>query len=274
MRHQYLELLKKTLLDIHRLEFGEFKPIHNNPQSWRLKLISILNKLLLQKGYSITKYIPHNLEDRLNGKDWPAYADTMIGLKRLENIQFCIEEILKNHIEGDLIETGVWRGGATIWMKGLLKAYENDDKIVWVADSFSGLPKPDSSKYKQDANDRHFLYKELAIPVETVRYNFAKYDLLDDKVKFLVGWFKDTLPNAPIEKLALLRLDGDMYESTMDALLHLYSKLSIGGYIIIDDWGAVSACKEAVIDFRTKFNITEEIIPIDWSGVYWKKLRE
>jgi O-methyltransferase len=93
-------------------------------------------------------------------------------------------------------------------------------------------------------------------------------------VKFLVGWFKDTLPNTPIEKLALLRLDGDMYESTMDALTHLYSKLSIGGYIIIDDWGAVPACKNAVIDFRTKFNISEEIIPIDWSGVYWKKLRE
>lgn len=273
MRHQYLELLKKTILDIHRVELGEFKPIQNNPQTWQVKLLSVLNKFLLRKGYSIAKYIPYNLEDRINGRDWPSSADTMIGLKRLENIQFCVEEILKNNIEGDLIETGVWRGGAVIWMKGLLKAYENNDKTVWVADSFSGLPKPDSSKYIQDAHDRHFLYKELAIPIETVKYNFAKYDLLDDKVKFLVGWFKDTLPNAPIEKLALLRLDGDMYESTMDALMSLYSKLSIGGYIIIDDWGAVDACKEAVLDFRKMNNIIEEIIQIDWSGVYWIKLR-
>ncbi|MCE2963053.1 MAG: TylF/MycF/NovP-related O-methyltransferase [Chitinophagales bacterium] len=273
MRHQYLELLKKTLLDIHRVELGEFKPIQNNPQTWKVKLLSVLNKFLLRKGYSIAKYIPYNLEDRINGRDWPSSADTMIGLKRLENIQFCVEEILKNKIEGDFIETGVWRGGAVVWMKGLLKAYENNDKIVWVADSFSGLPKPDSSKYKQDFNDQHYLYKELAIPLETVKYNFEKYDLLDDKVKFLVGWFKDTLPNAPIEKLALLRLDGDMYESTMDALTNLYSKLSIGGYIIIDDWGAVDACKEAVLDFRKMNNILEEIIQIDWSGVYWKKLR-
>lgn len=273
MRHQYLELLKKTILDIHRVELGEFKPIQNNPQTWQVKLLSVLNKFLLRKGYSIAKYIPYNKEDRINGRDWPSSADSMIGLKRLENIQFCVEEILKNKIEGDLIETGVWRGGAVIWMKGLLKAYENNDKIVWVADSFSGLPKPDSSKYIQDAHDRHFLYKELAISIETVKYNFVKYDLLDDKVKFLVGWFKDTLPNAPIEKLALLRLDGDMYESTMDALTHLYSKLSIGGYIIIDDWGAVDACKEAVLDFRKMNNIIEEIIQIDWSGVYWIKLR-
>ncbi|MFN5847098.1 MAG: TylF/MycF/NovP-related O-methyltransferase, partial [Chitinophagales bacterium] len=260
-------------LDIHRVELGEFKPIQNNPQTWKVKLLSVLNKFLLRKGYSIAKYIPYNLEDRINGRDWPSSADTMIGLKRLENIQFCVEEILKNKIEGDFIETGVWRGGAVVWMKGLLKAYENNDKIVWVADSFSGLPKPDSSKYKQDFNDQHYLYKELAIPLETVKYNFEKYDLLDDKVKFLVGWFKDTLPNAPIEKLALLRLDGDMYESTMDALTNLYSKLSIGGYIIIDDWGAVDACKEAVLDFRKMNNILEEIIQIDWSGVYWKKLR-
>jgi hypothetical protein len=84
--------------------------------------------------------------------------------------------------------------------------------------------------------------------MEEVKKNFEKYNLLDNNVKFLKGWFKDTLPSAPIESLAILRLDGDLYESTMDGLINLYSKLSKGGFIIIDDWGAFPACKQAVKD--------------------------
>lgn len=96
---------------------------------------------------------------------------------------------------------------------------------------------------------------------------------MDEHVKFLKGWFKDTLPNAPISKLSLLRLDGDMYESTMDAITVLYPKLSIGGYLIVDDWGAVAGCKKAIEDYRKENNITEPIIEIDWTGVYWRKER-
>ena len=82
--------------------------------------------------------------------------------------------------------------------------------------------------------------------------NFRAYRVLDDKVKFLKGWFKDTLPGAPIRSLAILRLDGDYYESTMDALTNLYDKLSVGGYVIIDDYGEDSwtYCQKAVDDYR------------------------
>ena len=160
----------------------------------------------------------------------------MIGLKRMENIEFCVKNIIADKIPGDLIETGVWRGGATIFMRALLKVNNVDDRVVWVADSFEGLPKPDEDKYAADKGDKHHTKEELAIGVEIVKANFEKYGLLDDQVKFLVGWFKDTLPTAPIKKLALIRLDGDMYGSTMDALVSLYPKLSPGGYLIIDDW--------------------------------------
>ena len=107
--------------------------------------------------------------------------------------------------------------------------------------------------------------------IEQVQENFKRFDLLDDKVKFLKGWFKDTLPSAPIDHLAIIRLDGDMYESTMDGLVNLYHKLSSGGFIIIDDYGTIPACKKAVHDFRDKNGITEEIINIDDSGYYWQK---
>jgi hypothetical protein len=180
-------------------------------------------------------------------------------------------DTIENDVKGDLIETGVWRGGATIFMRALLMAYGITDKTVWVADSFDGLPKPDEKKYVQDRGDKHFEEDVLKVALEDVKRNFAKYDLLDEQVQFIKGWFKDTLPVAPINRLSILRLDGDMYESTMDALVHLYPKLSSGGFILIDDWGAVKACRQAVEDYRNKHEITDEIVPVDWAGVYWKK---
>ena len=95
--------------------------------------------------------------------------------------------------------------------------------------------------------------------------------MLDQNVAFLKGWFSETLHQAPIKSLAVLRLDGDMYESTMDSLKALYAKVSPGGFVIIDDYGAIEACKKAVTDFREENGITAEIIDIDKIGVYWRK---
>ncbi len=212
-----------------------------------------------------------NTADRLEGRDWPHDGETMIGLSRLDNVQFCIEDILRNDIPGDLIETGVWRGGSTIFMRAALKAYGDETRTVWVADSFAGLPKPDPKVAPADRGDFHWQFEELAVSVDQVKANFARYGLLDDQVRFLAGWFSDTLPSAPIEKLALMRLDGDMYKSTMDALTALYAKLSPGGYCIIDDYGAIPACRQAVEEFRTAVGETAPMTVIDYSGVFWKK---
>jgi hypothetical protein len=215
---------------------------------------------------------PFNETRRLEGRDWPTYAHTMIGIKRLDNLQVCVENVLRRDIHGDLIETGVWRGGATIFMRAILKAHGVTDRCVWVADSFEGLPLPNAEKYPADRGDRLHEFKELAVSLDQVKSNFTKYGLLDDQVRFLKGWFRDTLPRAPIKELAIIRLDGDMYESTMDALVNLYPKLSIGGYLIVDDYGAISSCKQAVHDYREVNGINEEIHPIDWTGIYWQRL--
>jgi O-methyltransferase len=159
-------------------------------------------------------------------------------------------------------------------MKALIKEMNVSDRTVWVADSFEGLPVPDIQKYPADRGDQHARFGELAVSLETVKMNFEKYGLLDNQVKFLKGWFKDTLPAAPVQQLALLRLDGDMYESTMDGLVYLYPKLSSGGYIIIDDWGAVPACRKAAEDYRKLHDINEVIESIDWTGIYWKKEKD
>lgn len=205
------------------------------------------------------------------GWDWPSVAHTMIGVKRLANIRSLVESVIGNNVPGDFIETGVWRGGACILMRAVLDAYGVKDRKVWLADSFEGLPTPDDEKYPADSGDKFHTFPELAVSLEEVKRNFERYGLLDDQVQFLKGWFKDTLPNAPIEKLAILRLDGDMYESTMDALHALYDKLSVGGYVIVDDYHVVAGCKKAVHDFLSERKLNPEIEEIDGVGVFWRK---
>ena len=178
------------------------------------------------------------------------------------------ETVLLDEVEGDFIETGVWRGGACILMKGILSAFGDLKRRVFVADSFQGLPKPDP-EFAEDAGDKHHTFSQLAVSRHDVEANFRKYGLLDSKVVFLEGWFKDTLPAAPIEKLAILRLDGDMYESTIQPLEALYHKLCPGGFIIIDDY-FLRPCAKAVDEFRSRNNITAPILPIDGWAVWWR----
>lgn len=212
-----------------------------------------------------------NPESREEGRDWPECAHTMIGRRRLDNIQMCVESVLADEVPGDLIETGVWRGGATIFMRAILKAHNVTDRTVWVADSFEGLPAPNPEKYPADAGANFHEFEMLAVSLEEVTANFRRYDLLDTQVRFLKGWFRDTLPQAPVERLAVARVDGDMYESTMDALENLYPKLSVGGYLIVDDYNDIPNCAKAVDDYRKTHGITDEIQSIDWTGVYWRR---
>jgi hypothetical protein len=214
--------------------------------------------------------VPLNYERRAEGRDWPVHAETMIGLRRLDQLQHAVETVLCDNVPGDLVETGVWRGGACIFMRGILAAHDARDRTVWVADSFQGLPPPDSDTYPPDHGHDFSPFTQLAVPLEQVRDNFRRYGLLDDQVRFLPGWFRDTLPAAPIEQLAVLRLDGDLYESTIIALESLYPKLSPGGFAIIDDY-ALDTCQQAVDDFRSRYGITQPLEQVDWSGVHWRK---
>ena len=201
------------------------------------------------------------------------FQHTMLGEKRLDNIQRCFESIVSDQIPGDFIECGVWRGGAVAFMRGLLEAFEEPERVVWAADSFEGLPPPTLAPDVEFGLDlSRGNCPMLAVGLDEVKRMLDAYGLLDDRVKFLKGWFKDTLANAPIERLALLRLDGDIYESTMDALGALYSKVVPGGYVIVDDL-FVPTCRRAVEDFRTAHRVDEPIVTIDWTGGYWRKAR-
>jgi hypothetical protein len=195
----------------------------------------------------------------------------MVGDKRLANLRNLILILLEKNVPGDLIETGVWRGGSCILMRAILMAYGDAHRKVWVADSFDGLPPSNENLYPADAGSEFHNYVELVVSLDEVKNNFRNYGLLDNQVEFLKGWFKDTLPSAPIDQLSLIRLDGDMYESTMDALQALYPKLSDNGYVIVDDYHVVPACKQAVHDYCSSIGVSPELHEIDGVGVYWKK---
>ena len=223
-------------------------------------------------GFEIAYKKPYDPERRSMGRDWPARSETMIGLERMRNIQFCVESVIRDRIPGDLIEAGVWRGGATIFMRGILEAYGDTSRVVWVADSFAGVPPPAAALYPADDGNGLHRSGGLAVSVDEVRHNFERFGLLDSQVQFLVGWFKDTLRTAPIEKLAVMRLDGDLYESTWQALEALYPKLAPGGFCIVDDYGdAMVGCQQAIHHYRMAHDITEEIVDIDGIGAYWRK---
>ncbi len=194
----------------------------------------------------------------------------MIGTARMQNLRMLTQRALAEGVEGDLVETGVWRGGACIYMRAILAAAGDAERRVFVADSFRGLPPPNEAAYPADAGDRLHSYPQLAVSRQQVEANFRQYELLDERVVFLEGWFRDTLPTAPIKSIAILRLDGDMYESTMDALVSLYAKVSPGGFVIIDDYHVVRSCAQAVTDFRAREGIQAPLEEVDSVAVWWQ----
>lgn len=264
-RDMYLDLLRSSLTRYGEDELDLISFLHH-------PIVRRVIGILAKRNIRVVRAIPFDEQKRNLGLDWPVSAETMIGMQRLTHLQHCVETVLAEKIPGDLMECGVWRGGACILMRAVLRAYGDDERCVWLADSFEGVPTPDTENYSADKDVRLDLAaRKLAIPESVVRNNFKRYGLLDDRVRFLPGWFKNTLPNAPINRIALLRLDGDLYESTIQALDALYWKLSPGGFCIIDDYHGIDACRQAVADYRQKNSISADIIDIDGSGVYWRK---
>lgn len=179
---------------------------------------------------------------------------TVLMERRFDRLEELIVDVVERSVPGDLIEAGAWRGGATIYMRGLLRALSVPDRIVWVADSFEGIPH--SVRKERDVVDD---WKDRWIAsYESVRATFARYGLLDAQVRFIKGRFGRSLCEAPLTELAIVRIDADSYESTLAALEELYPKISVGGYVYVDDWH-LTGCREAVHKYRDEHGIDEPI---------------
>lgn len=250
LRERYLDLVERSLLNA----------IHGEPRFesvlWRAALR--LRHPWLTRAWRRQDF-------------WPVQAHTMVSAARLSHLRTLVQAILADGVAGDFIETGVWRGGACILMRAVLAAHGVTDRRVFVADSFEGLPRPDAGRYPADRRDGLFRFGELAVSQADVMRNFEAYGLLDEQVVFLKGLFKDTLPTLRRHPFALIRLDGDMYESTLDALTNLYDGVTPGGYVIIDDYGILGSCRKAVHDFLDGRGLAPRIEDIDGQAVWWRK---
>jgi hypothetical protein len=196
---------------------------------------------------------------RIAGLDWPLQGLTMVGLDRLDDLQRCVESVVADGVEGDVIEAGSWRGGASILMRATLDSL-GDERTVWVADSFEGFPSDTSLE----------AYDFLAAPLDDVQASFARLGC-DRGVEFVPGFFEATLPPLTGRRWAIVRLDADTYEPTRLALRCLYPGLAPGGYLILDDYGAFPECRRAVEEFRAEFGIEEPIEQIDATGARWRR---
>jgi O-methyltransferase len=268
---QYLDLLKRA---ITRALFIRAWERH----TWRAgvpgkrQFVRIVNSVLAAMGLEVVRRVRTSAEDYLESghaaKNRAEDAESMLGTRQFDSMQACIADVVQHDVPGDLLEAGVWRGGMTIFMRGVLGSLGVTDRKVWVVDSFAGLPPPDE---EAEANAQWWREGAMAESLETVRGNFARYGLLDDQVVFLKGFFSDTLPTAPIKALAILRMDADLYQSTADVLQALYPKLSVGGYLVCDDYLNLHDCRRAVDEYRAAHGITDPIIEIDRRAICWKK---
>ena len=231
-----------------------------------------LRDLLRSEGWRVVRR-GADPDTRAVGRDWPPHAETMVGLARLANVRDLTVAALAGGVPGDLVETGVWRGGTTIFLRAILAALGDTNRTVWACDSFEGLPEADADRFPVDVPLRLHEHRELAVGLEAVKANFARYGLLDDQVRFVPGWFRDTLPKlaTELDAIAVLRLDGDMYESTIDALTHLEPLVAPGGFVIVDDYHGIEACRQAVGDHRAAHGITAPLHDVDWTAVWWRK---
>lgn len=275
MRGRYLELLKRALVNLIYVEH-EMRMEHLSTRGSSGEPLEDA-RLLRDIRYRHPERYDVSLACKMLGASFlrrtPPFtssAHTLIGLKRLDNIEYCARRVFADGVAGDFLEAGVCQGGATILMRALQVAFDEAKRRVWVADSFQGVPPPEDrvDRGAKDLSEPHVPW--LAIGLRAVQDNFRTYDLLDEGVRFLPGWFAETLPQAPVEQLAILRVDADLYRSTRDVLDTLYDKVAPGGFVIIDDY-PWPPCREAVDSFRAERAITARLRHIDCDGVFWRK---
>jgi hypothetical protein len=232
--------------------------------------IELLKKIIIN-----SIYYPN--QEVAEGRIWPQFKTlSMIGIPRLDNIEKLMLDCIREKVKGDFIEAGIWKGGAIALMAGILHVTKTNDRRVIGVDSFEGIPPAKPELYPADA--AHVGCDKIEIlannSIDEVTGYLKRLGLLDkNNIRLIKGWFCDVLPDLVKEKpsFAVVRLDGDTYESTIQCLENLEPYTSTGGYIIIDDYFSWSGCRQAVDDYRLKNHITSPLVAVDWTCAYWKK---
>lgn len=274
LRRRYLDLLKRALVNLiypeHELRMELLE--RTGPPGGAVEDQRRLRDLRYTEPQAFAELVAAKREGRVWRHRIGRDSHTVVGLGRLANLERCAAHVFSHGVPGDFLEAGVCRGGASIFLRALQVAYGHPDRRTWVADSFTGVPPPTSAVDIEHGLDLSEPQRPwLAARQEEVRDNFRTYGLLTDEVRFLPGWFAETLPSAPIERLALLRIDADLYSSTREVLDTLYGRLSAGGFVVVDDYWVLSPCRRAVDEFLAERGDGARLRRADWNAAYWQK---
>lgn len=241
----------------------------------RLVLLLVYARAVSQLD-SVSK-CKQDIRSRVTIADIMVVRYTMVTSERLETVLQLWSDVLARGLPGDWVETGTFKGGTSLLAAKVARAaYQSPicphkiNRTIWLADSFKGLPSPTQADIVMDAKVVQEIETQKVVRegggkrmdrpgsyggyggVQEVKNMFAREGFLNTPtingvmIQFLQGWFRETLPLAPIDRIAILRLDGDMYSSTMTALKALYPKVEPSGFLVIDDYGWWMQCKHAV----------------------------
>jgi O-methyltransferase len=221
--------------------------------------------------------------------EWPGFPDvepwvemiinrvrpyTMTGPERISTLCHGIRYIAKRKIPGDIVECGVWRGGSMMAVALSLLAEQDLSRTLYLFDTFRGMPPPsgidrdwrgEMASSLLEKADRSDLIWACA-SIEEVRANLGATDYPSEQVRLIEGRVEDTIPRRAPEQISILRLDTDWYESTKHELIHLYPRLSIGGILIIDDYGAWEGARKAVDEYIDENELALFLHRIDHTG--------
>jgi Macrocin-O-methyltransferase (TylF)/Coenzyme PQQ synthesis protein D (PqqD) len=272
LRRRYLDVLKRALVnliypeDALRLELA----LSGELSGGTLEDQRLLRDVRRRKPDAYREVVATKAEGRLDPLLGGRLAHTLVGISGLDNLERCAFRVFADGIPGDFLEAGVCHGGASIFMRALQVAYGEEERTTWLADSFAGVPPPSHAlDGGLDLTEERLPW--MASDLESVRANVGTYDLLSDRVRFLPGLFEETLRSAPVEELAILRVDADLYSSTRTVLDELYDRLAPGGFVIVDDYGCLEPCRRAVDEFVARRGLDVEMHRVDWTRVCWRK---
>jgi O-methyltransferase len=243
---------------------------------------ALIKKILQKYNYDIIRTnrgwrIPHDFE-KLHRKIFnEVVTHTMTSPERIYSLVEAVNYIEKNHIEGDIVECGVWRGGSMMAVAEILKKHNSFSRQLYLYDTFEGMPEPTeklditihgqdaASLLKQDDNKETNPVWAFST-LDTVRNGMSTTGYPANKITYVKGKVEETIPGIIPREIAILRLDTDWYESTRHELIHLFPLLTMGGVLILDDYGHWQGARKAVDEYFEKNNTRILLNRIDETG--------
>lgn len=238
----------------------------------RARLNRALVRANLELAVRLPEEVPEPEFERLRTRCEPF---TMTSRERLYSVYQATRHIAAAGVPGDVVECGAWRGGSAMMAAFVLLAQGDSERRVWLYDTFTGMPEPgqeDRGLHGEDPhaewqrNQRGDLNEWCYSPLDDVRANLLGTGLAPERLELVQGMVQDTIPARVPERIALLRLDTDWYESTRHELEHLFPRLSPGGVLIVDDYGHWAGVRKAVDDYLSGRGIHLLLNRIDYAG--------